>query len=153
MGSTGRFDGSSDDLYFAGIYMWSRFFHWAGSTWGPCRPKKSKIFLAGLFILYLKMSSWESIFEDEMTVFKFDHFSLLPLISWKDVTQPANQLCLQRGRSDSIFSFHCTLTAPQSVSSFIFLPEMQSGISVSLQGHLHQFGIPTCQAVPELFGS
>ena len=95
--------------------------------------KKSKIFLAGLFILYVKMSSWESIFVDEMISFKFDHFSLLPLISWKDVTQPANQLCLQRGRSDSIFSFHCTLTAPQSVSPFIFLPEMQSRISVSLQ--------------------
>ena len=30
---------------------------------------------------------------------------------------------------------------------------MQSGISVSLQSHLLQFGIPTCQAAPESFGS
>ena len=31
--------------------------------------------------------------------------------------------------------------------------EMQSRISVSLQSHLLQFGIPTCQAAPESFGS
>ena len=60
MGSLGWFDGSSDDLYFLGIFIYDLYFLVGGSRVvheALADLKKSKIFLAGLFILYVKMSS------------------------------------------------------------------------------------------------